>query len=41
MGLKAVSKGKFKTTIVAPEDATKEELDKKAKKYIKGEYDII
>jgi hypothetical protein len=39
--MKAVSKGKkFKTIVEAPPGATKDELEKKANKYIKGKHEI-
>ena len=39
--MKAISTGEYKTIIEAPKGATKEELIKKASKYIKGDYQII
>lgn len=40
--MKAISiNGKYKTTVEAPKNATKKELEKKARKYIKTGHKII
>lgn len=36
--MKAIAKGKWKTIVEAPKGATRDQLEKKARKYIKGNY---
>jgi hypothetical protein len=38
--MKAVSKGQFKTIVQAPKGVEIKDLEKKAKQYIKEEYEI-
>jgi len=38
--MSAVGKGKWKTIVEAPKEATRDQLEKKARKYIKGDYTI-